>query len=381
MSEPARGLVLRGLTKEYPGPVAALTDFELATRDRELVAVLGPSGSGKSTLLRLVAGLEPPSRGQVLLDGTALDGRPPRDRGVAIVFQGHSLFPHLSAFDNVAFGLRLRGTSEAEVRTRVTEAARGLGIEPLLARMPEALSGGERQRVALARALVRRPRVFLLDEPLAGVDPNQRAALRGEIRRLHRELGAITLMVTHDQVEALTLADRVVVLREGRLQQAETPDRLYVRPANLFVAGFVGTPPMNQLEGEVQTAPGGAAVFVHGTLRLAVPGRYAATLGGRPVHAVTAGLRPEHVRVQAAAPYQGSGLRARIEHIETWGPLRFAWVRLGDVSIVGMVAAGLPLDPGGEVQVDLETEEMHLFDTATGQALATDAPQGKDAPQ
>jgi multiple sugar transport system ATP-binding protein len=266
------------------------------------------------------------------------------------------------------------------VRTRVTEAARGLGIEPLLARMPEDLSGGERQRVALARALVRRPRVFLLDEPLAGVDPNQRAALRGEIRRLHRELGAITIMVTHDQVEAMTLADRVVVLREGRLQQTETPQRLYVRPANLFVAGFVGTPPMNQLEGEVQTAPGGVAVFVRGILRLAVPGRYAAALGGRPVQPVTAGLRPEHVHVRAAASEHGPGLRARIEHLETWGPLRFAWLRLGDVPIVGVVAAGLSPDPAVEVRVDLEPEELHLFDSATGQALAVDAPQhGKDA--
>jgi multiple sugar transport system ATP-binding protein len=334
----------------------------------EFVVILGPSGSGKSTLLRLVAGLEPPTRGQVLLDGTGLDGRPPRDRGMAIVFQSHSLFPHLTAFDNVAFGLRLRGTGEAEVRTRVTEAARGLGIEPLLARMPEDLSGGERQRVALARALVRRPRVFLLDEPLAGVDPNQRAALRGEIRRLHRELGAITIMVTHDQVEAMTLGDRVVVMKDGWIQQVGEPLELYGRPANKFVAGFIGSPSMNFAD--VTIAEAGGELWAETTgFRVKVAADRAAGMRPYKGQAVTLGVRPEDIHVSSGADAPGTSFDAVVDVVEPLGSEILLDVRVGAQSMVARVDPTVRLKVHESVKLALEPERVRFFDMKTEAAI------------
>ena len=368
MSATARGLVLRGLHRIHPGPVTALADFDLEIGHGELVAVLGPSGSGKTTLLRLVAGLDPPTSGEVLLDGALLNGRPPRERDVAIVFQSHSLFPHLRAFDNVAFGLRLRGTGEVETRARVAEAARALGVDGLLDRWPHSLSVGERQRVALARALVRRPRVFLLDEPLSGVDANHRAALRAEIRRIHSELRAITIVVTHDQGEAMSLADRVVVLRDGRIEQVGPPVELYRNPANRFVAGFVGSPPMNLLEGELRIAEG-EVVFAGGGLRLTLGSRFANALEGRVSRPVTVGLRPEHLRVARASSSPGPHPSARLEGIEAQGPLTYARLRFGGFGRVGLAVTEPPPPPGSDVELDIDAAKVCLFDATTGQAL------------
>jgi multiple sugar transport system ATP-binding protein len=362
------GLVLRGLHRIYPGPVTALADFDLEIGRGELVAVLGPSGSGKTTLLRLVAGLDPPTSGEVLLDGALQNRRTPRERDVAIVFQSHSLFPHLSAFDNVAFGLRLRGTDAAETRARVEEAARALGVERLLGRLPHSLSVGERQRVALARALVRRPRVFLLDEPLSGVDANHRAALRAEIRRIHSELRAITIVVTHDQGEAMSLADRVVVLREGRTEQVGPPVELYRKPANRFVAGFVGSPPMNLVEGELRRAAG-EVVFAGGGLQLTLGSRFANALDGRISCPVTVGLRPEHLRVARGSSSAGPRPSARLEGLETQGPLTYARLRLGGFERVGLAVADPPPPPGSDVELDIDAARACLFDATTGQAL------------
>jgi multiple sugar transport system ATP-binding protein len=368
VSAPALGLVLRGLRRTYPGPVVALADFDLEIGPGELVAVLGPSGSGKTTLLRLVAGLDPPTSGEILLDGAPLDGRPPRERDVAIVFQSHSLFPHLSAFDNVAFGLRLRGTGAAETRARVEEAARVLGVDGLLDRLPHSLSVGERQRVALARALVRRPRVFLLDEPLSGVDANHRAALRAEIRRIHSELRAITIVVTHDQGEAMSLADRVVLLRDGRTEQVGPPVELYREPANRFVAGFVGSPPMNLVVGELRLAAG-EVVFAGGGLRLALASRFANALENRVSRPVTLGLRPEHLRVAGRSSSAGRRPSARLEGLEAQGPLTYARLRFGGFERVGLVVTDPPPPPGSDVELDIDTTRACLFDEATGQAL------------
>jgi multiple sugar transport system ATP-binding protein len=368
VSATARGLVLRGLHRIHPGPVTALADFDLEIGHGELVAVLGPSGSGKTTLLRLVAGLDPPTSGEVLLDGAPLNGRPPRERDVAIVFQSHSLFPHLSAFDNMAFGLRLRGTGEVETRARVEEAARALGVDGLLDRWPHSLSVGERQRVALARALVRRPRVFLLDEPLSGVDANHRAALRAEIRRIHSELRSITIVVTHDQGEAMSLADRVVVLRDGRTEQVGPPVELYRKPANRFVAGFVGSPPMNLVEGELRIA-GGEVVFAGGGLRLTLGSRFANALEGRVSRPVTVGLRPEHVRVARGTSSPGPHPSARLEGIEALGPVTYARLRFGGFERVGLAVTDPPPPPGSEVELDIDTARACVFDAATGQSL------------
>ena len=369
MNTTTRGLVLRGLRRSYPGDVTALTDFDLEIGHGELLTVLGPSGSGKTTLLRLVAGLEPPTAGELLLDGVPQSGRSPRERDVAIVFQSHSLFPHLSAYDNVAFGLRLRGAAESEIRARITDAAAALGVAGLLQRRPQSLSGGERQRIALARALVRRPRILLLDEPLSGVDANHRAALRAEIRRIHTELGAITIVVTHDQGEAMSLGDRMVVLRGGRTEQVGPPLELYRKPANRFVAGFVGSPSMNLIEGELLSAAG-EALFSGAGLRLPLGSRFAAVLAGRPSTPVTLGLRPEHVRVSRASSSPEPRLSARVLSLEALGAVSYARLRLGAQELVGLTANDPLPDPGSEVELDIDTAGACLFDAATGQSMA-----------
>jgi multiple sugar transport system ATP-binding protein len=289
-----------GVGKRY-GDVVALADFTLALADGELVAVLGPSGCGKSTLLRLAAGLEPLSAGAIHLDGRRVDDLPPQARDVAMVFQSYALYPHMTVRGNVEFPLRMRGVGRAARRREAEEVAALLGLSELLDRRPAELSGGQRQRVALARALVRRPKLFLLDEPLSNLDARLRASVRRYIREVQRRLGVTTLYVTHDQTEAMTLGDRVVVLERGRVQQVDTPLGVYERPANAFVAGFVGTPPMNLLE----AAHEGGVLRV-GAQRLAVPAALRPRLGAGPGR-VLLGVRPE-----AFAP-AAEGLVAELE--------------------------------------------------------------------
>ncbi|HWO89017.1 MAG TPA: ABC transporter ATP-binding protein [Gemmatimonadales bacterium] len=268
-------VALRELTKRYDGATAALDRVSLEVRPGEFMVILGPSGCGKSTALRCIAGLEEPTSGDVLIGGAVVTDRPPRERDVAMVFQNYALYPHLTAGENIAFPLRMRRVAESEIRGRVAETARLLGLEPLLSRRPAQLSGGERQRVALGRAIVRQPAVFLFDEPLSNLDAQLRSGMRAELMALHRRLGATMLYVTHDQVEAMTMGTRIAVLKSGVLQQVGTPREIYDRPANAFVAGFIGSPGMNLLD---------AATHGHG--------------GG----AATIGFRPEHATITAAAP-------------------------------------------------------------------------------
>jgi ABC-type sugar transport system ATPase subunit len=275
-----------GVAKRF-GEVVALADFTLEVGDGEMLAILGPSGCGKSTLLRLTAGLEPLSAGTIHLDAQRIDELPPQARDVAMVFQSYALYPHMSVRRNVEFPLRMRGVGGTERRARVEEVAKLLEVSDLLERRPAELSGGQRQRVALARAVVRQPRLFLLDEPLSSLDARLRASIRQYLRALQRRLGVTTLYVTHDQTEAMTLGDRVVVLERGRIQQVGAPLELYERPANTFVAGFLGTPPMNLLHGE----HGDGSIRV-ADQRCALPSGFAATLGGTR-GPVVVGVRPE----------------------------------------------------------------------------------------
>jgi len=250
-------VAIENLTKIFPGPrgtrVRALDGLSLTVESGEFVVLVGPSGSGKTTALRLIAGLEEATSGTVSIDGKVLDGVPPKDRDIAMVFQNGALYPHMTARENLAFGLKLRKFPRAEIETRVEEAAGVLGLGPCLERKPQELSGGQRQRVALGRAMVRQPKVFLFDEPLANLDPQMRLQLRAELSRIHTRLGATMIYVTHDQVEAMTLGDRIAVMKEGALQQAAGPMQLYERPANMFVAGFIGSPPMNFFHGNLVT--------------------------------------------------------------------------------------------------------------------------------
>src|SRR5689334_5226335 len=308
------GVELAGVSKSFGrdggGGAFAVHEVTLSVAEGEFLVLVGPSGCGKSTLLRMVAGLEEVTGGEIRIGGKVVNDIPPRDRDVAMVFQNYALYPHMSVFENLAFGLKLRKVPREDIRRRVETAAGVLGLERYLERRPRELSGGERQRVALGRAMVREPKVFLFDEPLSNLDARLRVEMRAEIRRLHRRVGATMIYVTHDQVEAMTMGDRIAVLNRGVLQQVADPHTLYARPANTFVAGFIGTPPVNLFEARV--AAGGTNVEVAG-VRWPVGEAQEAALAGRDGAAVTVGVRPEDLRM--AEP----GVPAALEVVEPLG--------------------------------------------------------------
>jgi ABC-type sugar transport system ATPase subunit len=333
-------LRLAGVSKVH-GTVPALRALDLEVADGELVTVLGPSGSGKSTLLRLVAGLDPVSSGRIWLGDRDVTGLSPGRRNVSMVFQSFALFPHLTVRQNIDFGLVVRDTPRAEARERAREAAEMVGCADLLDRRPGQLSGGERQRVALARALVRRPAVFLLDEPLSNLDAELRVQVRGELAALHRRLGATMVHVTHDQTEALSLGQRVAVLRDGLLQQLGTPAELWERPANRFVARFVGVPPMSFLaRGDTPLAG------------LALPDD------------VEVGVRPEAVRLGPG------GAAARVTAVERVGADAHVHLACGDASLVARLPAEAAPSPGADTGVHVRPQDLHLFDVTTGDRVA-----------
>jgi ABC-type sugar transport system ATPase subunit len=334
-----------GVRKDYEA-VAALRGIDLEAADGELLAVLGPSGSGKSTLLRVTAGLEPLTGGSVAIGGRDVTRVPPGRRNVAMVFQTYALFPHLNAAENIGFGLEAREVPRAERRARVAEAARAVGCADLLDRRPAELSGGERQRVALARALVRDPDVFLLDEPLSNLDAQLRASMRAELKELQRRVGATMVYVTHDQVEALTLGDRLAVLRDGRLHQVGTPDEVFERPADRFVAGFVGTPAMNFLPARLDD----------GSLVLPAP----ADARGRPVEV---GIRPERVRLG------GDGEPAEVRLVEPAGSEAFVHVDLFGTTVVARVPRAERPRVGETVRVVVDPRDFHVFDAESGERI------------
>jgi multiple sugar transport system ATP-binding protein len=348
------GVALEGVTRRH-GAVTALDAVTLEVADGELLCVLGPSGSGKTTLLRIVSGLDEPDAGTVRIGERAVNGVPAVQRDVAMVFQSFALFPHLNVADNVGFGLAARGTPAAERRAQVAAAARALGIEGLLERAPGELSGGERQRVALARGLVRRPAALLLDEPLSNLDAQLRAETRAELRRVHDLHRLTTIHVTHDQAEALSLGDRVAILREGRLQQHGTPDEVYDRPANAWVAGFLGSPPMNLVPADAWREVTAAEAASTGGPRAAGP-----TPAG-PTPAATIGIRPEHFQPDPSGP-----LRARLEAVEAAGHERIWRVTAGEVRLAVRVGVDRTERPGDEVR--LSVVRVHGFD-AGGRAL------------
>jgi multiple sugar transport system ATP-binding protein len=386
-------VVLDHVSKAYPGQTAAapaVRGVSLTVEDGEFMVLVGPSGCGKSTLLRLVAGLETPDAGTVSLGGRVVNDVPPKDRDLAMVFQSYALYPHLTVFENLAFGLRLRKLPRAEIDTRVRAAAAQLDLAGVLDRLPKALSGGQRQRVAVGRAIVRQPQVFLFDEPLSNLDAQLRAATRAELIRLHRRLRATMLYVTHDQVEAMTMADRICVLHEGRVQQVAPPLELYRRPANLFVAGFIGSPPMNRLPATL-TRDGD-------TLRLTLANANSAAednasqpppppvsfplpvATSRPLdlqtfrpsdkRSVILGLRPEHLHDARNGPAQNLPvLETRIELVEPMGAETYLHLRAGTATLVARVAPGPAYAPGDAFPAALDFAHAHLFDAVTGVAL------------
>jgi multiple sugar transport system ATP-binding protein len=364
-------LVLENVSKRFTGPrrenVGAVSAMHLAVQDHEFLVIVGPSGCGKTTTLRLIAGLETPDQGAIWLDGTSLAGVPPRDRDVAMVFQNHALLPHLTVFENVAFGLMLRRFPKEEIARRVRAAADVLHLTPLLERKPAALSGGECQRVALGRAMVRQPKVFLFDEPLSNLDAPMRLQLRAEIAALRRRAGAMMLYVTHDQAEAMALADRVAVMKDGALQQTAAPMELYRHPANRFVAGFMGSPPMNFFQGTL-AHHNGAVVFQGGNEnKLAVPVEdgFASAMQSRLGQPVTLGLRPEHIGETSGGP-----VAAVVERMEAAGAENFVYCSSDGVPFVLRAPSARAPQTGEPMALRFDMAQAHFFEPTTGQSLA-----------
>ena len=367
------GVILRRLSKTYAGNIPAVREVTLEIADEEFVVLVGPSGCGKSTTLRLIAGLEEATGGEIQIGDRLVNNVPPKDRDIAMVFQNYALYPHMTVYKNMAFGLMLRKYPKREIEARVGDAAKILGLEDLLQRKPRALSGGQRQRVALGRAIVRQPAVFLFDEPLSNLDAKLRVQMRAELKKLHTRLRTTMIYVTHDQVEAMTMGDRIVVMLDGRIQQVATPTEIYNRPANRFVAGFIGSPPMNFVEGTI-VAENGAMWFQDAgqVLRLRVDATHTPALSKHAGKAVTLGIRPETLNEnigQLARP--GESITATVEVVEPMGAENYLYLRAGETPLIARVRPDA-LPPVGEPHVvDVAMANVHYFAGESGEAITT----------
>jgi multiple sugar transport system ATP-binding protein len=358
------------VTKTYPGGGAAVQDLDLQIADGEFLVLVGPSGCGKSTALRMVAGLERISGGRILIGDRVVNNIAPMSRDVAMVFQSYALYPHMTVYDNLAFGLRNRNTPKSEIDRRVQEAAQILDLDQMLKRKPKQLSGGQRQRVALGRAIVREPSVFLMDEPLSNLDAALRVATRAEILKLHQRVGTTTIYVTHDQVEAMTMGDRIAVMQKGVLQQAGTPEELYTRPRNLFVAGFIGSPAMNLVPVE-PVADGGEAMLRSGEFVVRVPERLAAAAAAQAGRELVVGLRPEHLSVaNGSGPADAATVPATVDVVEYLGDEQLVHLHAGDVELVAKVSVERRLQTGQAVTLAVELDKLYLFDRESEDAVA-----------
>ncbi len=363
---------LKNIYKKYAGGVTAVSDFTMEIEDKEFIVLVGPSGCGKSTTLRMIAGLEEISEGELYIDGKLCNDVPPKERDIAMVFQNYALYPHMTVYENMSFGLKLRKTPKDEIKRRVEEAARILEIEHLLDRKPAALSGGQRQRVALGRAIVRNPKVFLLDEPLSNLDAKLRTQMRTELTKLHRKLDTTFIYVTHDQTEAMTMGSRIVVLKDGFIQQIATPQELYQNPVNLFVATFIGSPSMNKLETTL-TEEGGTVYASFGDAKIPLPEK----IGGRPeVKAyvgkqVIMGVRPEHIHDEDIylKEYPQYSFTATVDAVELLGSETYLFLLTGDQQFTGRVAPTSTAKAGDKVKVTFEADNIHLFDAETEKCI------------
>ena len=375
-------LSLRNVYKKYPGGVIAVSDFNLEIKDKEFIILVGPSGCGKSTTLRMVAGLEEISEGEILIGDRVVNDVAPKDRDIAMVFQNYALYPHMTVFDNMAFGLKLRKTPKDEIKRRVEEAARILDISHLLERKPKALSGGLRQRVALGRAIVREPKVFLLDEPLSNLDAKLRAQMRTEISKLHLKLGTTFIYVTHDQTEAMTMGTRIVVMKDGFIQQVDTPQNLYLYPDNLFVAGFIGSPQMNFIE-SVLLKEGNDFFVEFGTedtktragikykIKLPESKNKDGILETYVGKEVIMGIRPENVHNEddLIAQFPDGIVEANVEVTELMGAETYLYMNCEEQTINARVSPTNTAKPGDRIRITLEPSKIHLFDKETEKTI------------
>jgi len=346
---------IRGVKKQF-GAVQIIHGVDIDIEDGEFVVLVGPSGCGKSTLLRMIAGLEQISGGEISIGGTTVNNLPPKERDIAMVFQNYALYPHMTVHDNMAFSMKLRNAAKSEIDTRVDQASEILGLKPYLDRYPRQLSGGQRQRVAMGRAIVRDPQVFLFDEPLSNLDAKLRVQMRTEIKALHQRLKTTSIYVTHDQVEAMTMADRIVVMHDGIVEQIGSPLELYDYPANQFVAGFIGSPSMNFIPGTLRRAGEDAWVESDGGERLPLP----PLGGGRDGQKVTYGIRPEHLTLDP------TGVAAVVSVVEPTGADTFVYADIGGVPICATFDERHDFRPGRPINLVPRLDAIHLFDAASG---------------
>jgi multiple sugar transport system ATP-binding protein len=365
-------VILKDVWKIFPGDVVAAREINLTVADREFMVLVGPSGCGKSTTLRMVAGLEEITRGTVSIGGRIVNDVLPKDRDIAMVFQNYALYPHMTVYDNMAFGLKLRKYAKAEIKSRVEEAAAILGITELLARKPKALSGGQRQRVAVGRAIVRQPAVFLFDEPLSNLDAKLRVQMRAEISRLHHKIQATMIYVTHDQVEAMTMGSRITVMKDGLIQQVDTPLTLYGRPANRFVAGFIGSPAMNFISGRLEADPGGALSFVCSSGRLPLAPAHAERVRAQVGRELVLGIRPEDIYGPDYAPQLAAGctLPVEIDVVEPMGNELFLYLKAAETQLVARVDPRQRAQVGDRLLVTLDMGQAHYFDAQSDAVIA-----------
>ena len=363
-------LQLKNVNKIYPNGVQAVFDFNLDIADKEFIIFVGPSGCGKSTTLRMIAGLEDITSGELYIDDVLMNNVNPKDRGIAMVFQSYALYPHMTIYNNLAFGLQLRRVPREEIEVRVAEAAKILGLEKLLDRYPRQLSGGQNQRVALGRAIVRHAKVFLMDEPLSNLDAKLRVTMRGELTKLHKKLGSTTIYVTHDQIEAMTMASRIVVMRDGRIQQVGSPKEIYEHPANVFVGGFIGTPPMNFIHGTINaegvftTLDNQTVVIPEAKLALLKENDYV----GKEV---ILGIRPEEIHDDAISleACADSVIEVAVDVAELLGAETNIYATVGNDSIIASVPARDDLKVGSKVKLAFDMEHCHVFDVETEMAV------------
>ncbi|MGE0224150.1 MAG: ABC transporter ATP-binding protein [Acetobacteraceae bacterium] len=361
---------IRKVVKEYDGGVQAVKGIDLEIADQEFVVLVGPSGCGKSTTLRMIAGLEEITGGEIWIGGDVVNDVPPRDRDIAMVFQNYALYPHMSVFDNMAFGLKLRKFAKDEIRRRVDEAARILDIAPLLDRKPRALSGGQRQRVAMGRAIVRNPKVFLFDEPLSNLDAKLRVQMRTEIKKVHQTVRTTTVYVTHDQVEAMTLADRVVVMNQGEIEQVGSPQELYHDPKTRFVAGFIGSPAMNFLPCRLQDGQGGMSIRINDRISLPVPPSRVDRYGAYKGKDMLFGLRPEHL-----FEYHEQGrpnwirVDLPVDVVEPMGMETMVHFFVDGTPVCARIDPAAQATPGQMLPLTADLNQMHLIEPSTGKVV------------
>ena len=366
------GLTLKGIYKKYPGGVVAVSDVNLEIRDKEFIVLVGPSGCGKSTTLRMIAGLEEISEGELYIGDKLVNDIAPKDRDIAMVFQNYALYPHMTVFDNMAFGLKLRKVPKDEIERKVNEAAKILDLSHLLDRKPKAMSGGQRQRVALGRAIVRSPKVFLLDEPLSNLDAKLRAQMRTEIAKIHKKLGTTFIYVTHDQTEAMTMGDRIVCMKDGFVQQVDTPQNLYERPCNQFVAGFMGTPQMNFIDATIVRSGNDYGIhFGNYTIPLPESKNKKNILSHFVGKEVVLGIRPEdvHDEPEFLERSEESIIEAQVEITELMGNEIYIYLNIEGTSAIARVDPSSTAEAGEVIEIAFDVEKIHIFDKETERTI------------